>query len=153
MTTVSCTNKEEKSLEESTKGLNAVKMTPYKIVIDSIKKNVEVSFVQSAIIFNFKLDKTNTKENIKILENAKAKDIPVNIYITKNTYEIVKVEKVTTIEQKSYRNLITASERSIVEQSSARAFNIIPNQTELNRLFNIIKRQSCGTTIIIFKPA
>jgi Glutaminase len=121
-------------------------LTPFDM---KVQNNIAlISFVQSAKLFTIDLSSKESDKQIEVVKEAIANDIPLKIFVKKNTSSIIKIETVSQIEVARYKSLLVSPEeakkREEASKKATSALTFVSDYSTLNYLFNIVKNQSCG---------
>lgn len=142
ITILSCNKSEDLSnntIEPPAKtgeNIEAGNLTPDRIEVTG--NTATVTFMQSARLFTLNTDFTKGKEYLAILQEAIEKDIPVKVTVFANNTDIASVSPALEGVVERYRELRSASSDMHTRSSNT----VIPNERELNRLFNAVKLPS-----------
>ncbi len=133
----------EKTVTDITNSISV--LTPFDLKIEN--NEALVSFVQSAKLYTVDLSSKESDKQIEVIKEAIANDIPLKIFVNKNTGNILKIETVSQIEVARYKSLLVSPEEAKKREASNKAtsaLTYVSDYNTLNYLFNIIKNQSCG---------
>ncbi len=139
---VSCDKKDEVGSPdlENSKMVEYGKTIPVSIRYEGNK--AYVGFMISAQWYTLDLSTNKRTKEIELITSSIQTQTPLNIFLKKNTNEIVKVEEVSSVDIEHFKTKYGVPPNANAHRTTV--VSVIPNQATLTSLFNKIANNSCG---------